>query len=184
MVFIDLFATFMKIGFTSFGGMSMIPLITQEMLTHQWMTADDVSNIIAIAEMTPGPFGLNCATFAGMQVAGVMGGIMAVLGVLMPSYSLTLAAAICFARFKKSSVFEQILWVIRPVCVGLLLSVIISLIQSNYFDGTSVNFFKLGIGAVVLVLLLKFKWSVPKVIGLSAVLGILFFGGYGSFFGL
>lgn len=176
MVLIDLFFTFMKIGFTSFGGMSMIPLITQEMLSHQWMMADDVSNIIAIAEMTPGPFGLNCATFAGMQVAGVIGGIMAVLGVLAPSYSLTLAAAVCFARFKKSSVFEQILWVIRPVCVGLLISVIISLVQTNYFDGTQLNLYKLGIGAVMLVLILKFKWSVPKVIALSAALGILCFG--------
>lgn len=176
MVLIDLFLTFMKIGFTSFGGMSMIPLITQEMLVHQWMSAEDVSNIIAIAEMTPGPFGLNCATFAGMQVAGVIGGIMAVLGVLMPSYSLTLAAAACFARFKKSRVFEQILWVIRPVCVGLLLSVIISLVQTNYFDGTRLNCYKLGIGAVMLILILKFKWSVPKVILLSAVLGVLCFG--------
>lgn len=140
------------------------------------MTADDVSNIIAIAEMTPGPFGLNCATFAGMQVAGVIGGIMAVLGALMPSYSLTLMAAACFARFKTSNVFEQILWVIRPVCVGLLLTVIINLIQTNYFDGGQLNLYKLGIGAAVLILIMKYKWSVPKVIMLSAVLGILCFG--------
>ena len=59
MVLIDLFISFLKIGFTSFGGLSMIPLITSEMTEHSWMTASEVSDIVAIAEMTPGPLGLN-----------------------------------------------------------------------------------------------------------------------------
>ena len=67
----QLFLAFAKIGFTSFGGTSMIPLIMEEMLSHNWMTADDVANIVAIAEMTPGSLGVNCATFAGTQTAGV-----------------------------------------------------------------------------------------------------------------
>lgn len=71
MVLIDLFISFLKIGFTSFGGLSMIPLITSEMTEHSWMTASEVSDIVAIAEMTPGPLGLNCATFAGMRTAGI-----------------------------------------------------------------------------------------------------------------
>ena len=58
----QLFFAFAKIGFTSFGGTSMIPLIMEEMLSHNWMTADDVANIVAIAEMTPGSLGVNCAT--------------------------------------------------------------------------------------------------------------------------
>ena len=65
MVLLELFISFLKIGFTSFGGLSMIPLITSEMTSHGWMTAAEVSDIVAIAEMTPGPLGLNCATFAG-----------------------------------------------------------------------------------------------------------------------
>ena len=63
MIYIQLFLSFMKIGFTSFGGMSMIPLILEEMTSHGWMTAEDLSNLVAIAEMTPGPLGINCATF-------------------------------------------------------------------------------------------------------------------------
>ena len=69
MVLLELFISFLKIGFTSFGGLSMIPLITSEMTSHGWMTAAEVSDIVAIAEMTPGPLGLNCATFAGMRTA-------------------------------------------------------------------------------------------------------------------
>ena len=71
MVLLELFISFLKIGFTSFGGLSMIPLITSEMTSHGWMTAAEVSDIVAIAEMTPGPLGLNCATFAGMRTARI-----------------------------------------------------------------------------------------------------------------
>ncbi|MBQ4470376.1 MAG: chromate transporter, partial [Synergistaceae bacterium] len=70
MLLLELFWSFVKIGFTSFGGLSMIPLISGEMISHGWMTASEVSDIVAIAEMTPGPLGLNCATFAGMRAAG------------------------------------------------------------------------------------------------------------------
>ena len=64
MLSLELFLSFLLIGFTSFGGMSMIPLINDQMLSHGWMTAQEVADIVAIAEMTPGPLGLNCATFA------------------------------------------------------------------------------------------------------------------------
>ena len=70
MILLELFWSFCKIGFTSFGGLSMVPLINSEMLSHGWMTLSEVSDIVAIAEMTPGPLGLNCATFAGTRVAG------------------------------------------------------------------------------------------------------------------
>ena len=65
MVLLELYISFVKIGFTSFGGLSMIPLISSEMLSHGWMTASEVSDIVAIAEMTPGPLGLNSATCPG-----------------------------------------------------------------------------------------------------------------------
>ena len=84
MMFLELFLSFLKVGFTSFGGLSMVPLISSEMVSHGWMTAQEVTDLLAIAEMTPGPFGLNCATFAGMNAAGVPGAVIANLGVLAP----------------------------------------------------------------------------------------------------
>ena len=80
MILLELFWSFCKIGFTSFGGLSMVPLINSEMLSHGWMTLSEVSDIVAIAEMTPGPLGLNCATFAGTRVAGLAGAVSASLG--------------------------------------------------------------------------------------------------------
>ena len=94
MVYLQLFLSFMKIGFTSFGGLSMVSVINQEMLTHGWMTQQEIGDIIAIAEMTPGSLGINCATFAGIRTAGVLGGIVSTLGVMMPSLTLCLIAAV------------------------------------------------------------------------------------------
>ena len=82
------------IGFTSFGGMSMIPLIHDQMLSHGWMTAQEVADIVAIAEMTPGPLGLNCATFAGSRTAGALGSLSAALGVRLQSFRVGMLGAV------------------------------------------------------------------------------------------
>lgn len=154
----------------------MIPLMQEEMLGHGWMNMEEFANIIAIAEMTPGPFGLNCATFAGMQAAGLIGGLTAVSGALMPAYTLTMVVAALFARLKHSTVFECVLYVIRPICVGMLISVIIGLCITNYYSENIVSFSGIGIGVLMLYLMQKFQWSVPKVILASASLGVLFYG--------
>ena len=177
MVLIDLFISFLKIGFTSFGGLSMIPLITSEMTEHSWMTASEVSDIVAIAEMTPGPLGLNCATFAGMRTAGIAGAVAANLGVLAPTLTVCLAAAIFFERFRKSRFMAQVMTGVRPACVGMIFGVILSLCTPNYLSSLGgVSIGALVVGAVALALLLKFKVSIPKVICLSGVLGVIFFG--------
>ena len=132
MVLLELFVSFLKIGFTSFGGLSMIPLITSEMTAHGWMTASEVSDIVAIAEMTPGPLGLNCATFAGMRTAGLLGAIAANLGTLSPTLTVCLLAAIFFERFRKSSFMTRLMTGVRPACVGMIFGVVISLCATNY----------------------------------------------------
>lgn len=166
----------MKIGFTSFGGMSMIPLILEEMTSHGWMTAEDLSNLVAIAEMTPGPLGINCATFTGTQTAGFLGGLIAVLGVLTPAFTLTLVIAVFFEKFKESSVMRSIMYVVKPICIAMILSVIVTLSSTTYFVEGTVQPFSIGIAALMLYLLIKRKWSVPKVIISSAMLGVIFYG--------
>ena len=107
MILLKLFWSFMLIGFGSFGGLSMIPQISNEVLSHGWMTADQVTDIVAIAEMTPGPLGLNCASFAGMQAAGIPGAIAANFGVLMPSITLCAVADIFYHLFHESKVMKH-----------------------------------------------------------------------------
>ena len=173
MVLLELFWSFVKIGFTSFGGLSMIPLITSEVLSHGWMTAAEVSDIVAIAEMTPGPLGLNCATFA----AWIPGAVAANLGALSPTLTLCAAAALFFERFKRNRRMEQLLTGVRPACVGMIAGVMVSLSLTNYRAAAGgVSLPAVGIGLLDLYLLLRVRMSVPKVIGLSALLGLLFFG--------
>ncbi len=177
MVLFELFVSFLKIGFTSFGGLSMIPLITSEMTAHGWMTASEVSDIVAIAEMTPGPLGLNCATFAGMRTAGLLGAIAANLGTLSPTLTVCLLAAIFFERFRKSSFMTRLMTGVRPACVGMIFGVVISLCATNYAaEPGGVSWPAIAIGALGLLLLARFKVSIPKVICLSGALGMLLFG--------
>ena len=176
MIYLQLFISFMKIGFTSFGGMSMVPLILEEMSSHGWMTAEDLANLVAIAEMTPGPLGINCATFTGMQTAGFPGSVVAVLGVLMPAFTLTMVIAIFFEKCKDSSVMRSIMYFVKPICIAMILGVTVTLSSETYFGEQRIIVFSAGIAALMLYLLLKHKWSVPAVIISSAVLGMFFYG--------
>ena len=169
---LELYLVFLKIGFCSFGGLSMIPVINQEMVNHGWMTLEEVADIIAIAEMTPGPLGVNAATFAGMRAAGLLGAVAANFGVLTLAFTLCLAAAAFLARLKGNPYLEGFTYGIRPVCVGVMLATCITM-APNYQVAGAVSPAAVAIGGVGLVLLVKFKWSVPKVIGAAAVLGLL-----------
>ena len=154
--------------------MSMVPLINGEMLSHGWMTPMEVSDIVAIAEITPGPLGLTCATFAGTRVAGVPGALCASLGVLTPTLLLCSLVAVAFEKFRQSSFMKKIMSGIRPSCLGLILGVLVTLSTTNYLasDG-SFSIAAVAVGIVAAVALLKCRLSIPKTILLSAVLGLL-----------
>lgn len=179
MVLLKLYWSFLLIGFSSFGGLSMIPQISNEVVSNGWMTVSQVTDIVAIAEMTPGPLGLNCATFAGMQAAGIPGAIAANLGALTPSFTLCAAAAAFFYHFKESRFMKRMLLGVRPACLGMVLGVLVSLTLSNYVSAEGINIRSALIGVLDLVLLLKFKVSIPKIIIFSAGMGLVVFGVFG-----
>ena len=155
----------------------MIPLISSEMISHGWMTASEVSDIVAIAEMTPGPLGLNCATFAGMRAAGFIGAFVANLGALAPTLTLCALAAVFFEHFKGNKRLAQIMTGVRPACVGMVIGIIIDLALVNYTDiNSKINLPSLILGVINLVLLLKYKISIPLVILFSALAGIILYG--------
>lgn len=173
MIYLQLFICFIKIGFTSFGGLSMIPLISDEVLSHGWMTQTELTDIVAIAEMTPGPIALNCASFAGMKSAGLLGAVVANLGVLVPTFTLCLIFAVFYEKVKNSRIMEKILTGVRPACVGLIFAVVVSLGETNYFPRAKLDITAVIIGIGSLFLIMKLKWNVPKIIGCSALMGIL-----------
>lgn len=174
MVLLDLFTAFVKIGFTSFGGLSMIPLISSEMTINGWMTSTEVLDIVAIAEMTPGPLGINAATFAGMRVAGIPGALSATLGVLVPSLTLTMAAAIFLSAFRDNLILKRIMNGVRPVCMGLILATMVSLGRESYFAGSEPIWTGIAIGLVESFIIFRWKPGVPVIIASAAVMGLVF----------
>lgn len=117
-----LFWTFFKIGlFTIGGGYAMIPMIQQEVVDRLgWITEDELLNYIGIAECTPGPFAVNTATFVGNAVGGVGGGILATLGVCLPSLIIILIVAALLERFMQSRGVQGFFFGVRPVVAGLI----------------------------------------------------------------
>jgi len=173
---LHLYWSFVKIGFTSFGGLSMIPLITSEMISHGWLNLEEISDIVAIAEMTPGPLGLNCATFAGLRGAGLFGAISANLGAVTPSFTLCLIGAVFFEKFKKSDVMQRILIGVRPACIAMVLGVLVTLSATNYLLDGGISIIAIAISIIDFILLKVAKLGIPTVIIISAITGIVVYG--------
>ncbi|MBR2327928.1 MAG: chromate transporter [Clostridia bacterium] len=119
----SLFTTFLKIGaFTFGGGYAMIPLIQREVVEkHKWITDDDVLEIIAIAESTPGPIAINMATFVGSRTAGFWGSFFATLGVVLPSFLIILAISFLLREFQNIKAVQYAFMGIRAGVLALIL---------------------------------------------------------------
>lgn len=170
---IQLFISFAKIGLTSFGGLSMVPLITSEMTSHGWMTEEQISDLVAIAEMTPGPLGINCSTFAGMHAAGALGAVAACLGVLTPTLTICFFVAVFFEKFRDNPYLSHALVGIRPASMALILGVMISLALTNYVGENGISLISVAIGLLDLFCMVKLKWPAWAAIIMSAVSGAL-----------
>ena len=118
-----LFVTFLKIGgFTFGGGYAMIPLIQAEAVDRQnWITEDDILEIIAIAESTPGPVAINSATFVGYKAAGILGSVCATLGVVLPSFIIILTLSFVLRQFQEVQAVQYAFQGIRAGVLALLI---------------------------------------------------------------
>lgn len=127
--YITLFLTFMKIGtFTFGGGYAMIPLITSETVMHRkWISENDILDIVAIAESTPGPIAVNAATFVGYRVGGVWGAFCATLGVVIPSFVIIYAISFVLQQFKDMKYVQYAFFGIRAGVLALLIKALISM---------------------------------------------------------
>ena len=129
----SLFATFFKIGaFTFGGGYAMIPLIQKEAVEkHKWVSDDDILEIIAIAESTPGPIAINSATFVGYRTAGVLGAACATFGVVLPSFCVILAISYVLTQFQDIKAVQYAFNGIRVGVLALLFKALWSMYQKS-----------------------------------------------------
>lgn len=120
---LQLFLTFFKIGaFTFGGGYAMIPLISKEVVENKkWITDDDILEIVAIAESTPGPIAINSATFVGYRVCGFWGSFFATLGTVLPSFCIILAISYVLTEFQDIKAVQYAFNGIRAGVLALLI---------------------------------------------------------------
>ena len=148
-LFLQLFWVFFLIGlFTFGGGYAMLSLIqAQVVVSHPWLTESAFTDIVAISQMTPGPVGINCATYVGYEVihqagashmVGILGSLTATLAVMLPSFLIVLTIVRFYTKFKDNKIFEGVMSWLRPAVVGL-------------------------IGAAALILMFKVDWSLQAV---------------------
>jgi chromate transporter len=173
-----LFLIFAKIGlFTFGGGLAMIPLIQQELVTGSFMTLRETIDMVAIAQMTPGPFAVNSATFAGMRLYGVPGAAAATLGVTLPSFVICLIVAKRFFGVIAAPPVKSLLAGIRPVVYALILSGAVSICGTAVFPsgfGLPPDVPVLAIAVTVSVLMWKTKLSPVLLVLSCGIFGAVF----------
>jgi len=191
MIYLKLLISFMKIGLFSFGGgYAMIPLIQKEIEMHGWLSPSEFVDIIAIAEMTPGPIAVNSATFVGNKAAGIPGGVVATIGVVIPSLFLILVISSFFFKFQKHPLNITLFYGIRPVITGLIAAAAFFVSETALFrQDPSIAVFKstaarpfeiidiksVAIMLLTLLVLVKFKLHPIFTIGAAGVMGVLLF---------
>lgn len=170
-IYIKLFLTFFKIGIFNFGGgYAMISFIENEIVTkNSWLTVSEFTDIVAVSQMTPGPLGINMATYTGYVVTGeTLGAFIATLALCMPSFILMLLISKYLLKYKESKAVKDVFTGIRPAVVGLIASAAIILCNSeNFTDYKSVIIF-----AAAFIASLKFKMNPINIIVISGIVGL------------
>ena len=193
---LQLFWTFFVIGaFTIGGGYAMLSLIqNQVVVEHPWISEATFTDIVAVSQMTPGPVGINCATYVGYDVVtatgaghlmGVVGSLTATFAIMLPSFIIVLMLVKFYTRVKGSPLFEGVMSVIRPAVVGLIGAAALilifkvdwnglvpsfSVVEENFPDWKSWCLF-----AAAFIASFKFKMNPILLIVVSGVLGLLIY---------
>lgn len=144
MIFLQLFYTFFKIGLFGFGGgYAMISMIQGEVVTrHEWLSSTEFTDIIAISQMTPGPIGINSATYVGYSAVvnagyshaiGILGSVVATVSVVLPSFILMALISKFFLKYQKHPIIASVFKGLRPGVVGLLAAAALVLMNGENF---------------------------------------------------
>lgn len=188
MIFLKLFWTFFKIGLFGFGGgYGMLSLIQMETVhNHHWLTSAEFTNIVAISQMTPGPIGINSATYCGFTAVhnmgmgnalSVLGSLVATFSLVLPSFVLMILISKMFMRYMKARVVQSVFDGLRPTVVGLLAAATIMLLNKENFgspvDTTWQFIISVLLFAATFYGTMFVKINPIKMIGYAAIAGLL-----------
>ena len=183
---LELFLIFFKIGAITFGGgYAMVPVFSREFSEkRKYITDDEMLEIIAIAESTPGPIMVNLATYIGSTQAGFFGAVVATLAVVLPSFLIILLVTALLKTALKNKYVQAVLRGLKPCVIGIVLATGIYMVLGNCFgtiSGIKVNMQAISITALLVASILGYKYFTKKklspigLIILSAILGIIIF---------
>lgn len=180
MTYITLFYEFFKTGlFAVGGGLATIPFLTAIAEKYPWFTPQQLTDMIAVAESTPGPIGVNTATFAGYRAAGIPGAIIATFGLVLPSFITIYIIAGAMQKYKDNAIMQNAFHGLRPASTGLIAaagwSVLnTALVGSDILGVVSLPALLLFVAIMVMSNLKKLKSLHPALfIGFAAVVGII-----------
>lgn len=139
MIYLELFLSFLQIGLFSIGGgYAIMPMMKYQIVeVKSWLTLPEFVDIITISQTTPGPISINAATFVGVKIAGILGGIISTLGVILPSIIIVLIIARLYKKYKNLAVVKKILAVLRPIVVALIASAAVLIIKIAFWGSES-----------------------------------------------
>ncbi len=187
-IFLQLFYTFFVIGLFGFGGgYGMLSLIqTETVMHHHWLSSAEFTNIVAISQMTPGPIGINSATYCGYTAVhnmglsntmAIFGSITATFALVLPSLILMLLISKMFLKYMKTPAVQSIFMGLRPVVVGLLAAATLLLCNAENFSLPSINVwqFSISIGLFIATFIgtMWLKINPIRMICYAAVAGML-----------
>lgn len=155
MLYLQLFYTFFKIGLFGFGGgYAMLSMIQGEVVTrYGWLTPQEFTDIIAISQMTPGPIGINSATYVGFTATGsVWGSVIATFAVVLPSFILMLTISRFFLKYQKHPLVEALFSGLRPAVVGLLAAAALVLMNPENFSSPLEDPFAFAVSCILFLL--------------------------------
>lgn len=181
MIYLQLFFSFLQVGLFSIGGgYAALPLIQNQVVEmNPWLSMQEFTDLITIAEMTPGPIAINSATFVGIRIAGLPGAVIATMGCIFPSLILVSLLAFVYYRYKKLSLLQSVLASLRPAVVALIASAGLSILFEQVMFGgqdallSNLNWIGLLLFAIAFTLLRKLKWNPILVMSLCGVGGLL-----------
>ena len=152
MIYLQLFYTFFKIGL--FGGYAMLSMIQGEVVTrYGWVSSQEFTDIVAISQMTPGPIGINAATYVGFTSTGsVWGSIIATFAVVLPSFILMLTISKFFLKYQKHPVVESVFSGLRPAVVGLLASAALVLMNVENFGSPTKDTYTFVVSVIIFLI--------------------------------
>lgn len=183
MIYLLLFLAFFRAGlFAVGGGLATIPFLKQISIEYNWFSLEQLMDMIAVSESTPGSIGINMSTYAGFNTAGIFGGIIATIGLVFPSVVVIIFVSRALEKFRDSSIVKNMFYGLRPASAGLIAGAVFDVFIKSLFytrgnDITAVT--GINIKAVVLfVTIIVIITKKPKIhpiifIIASAILGVL-----------